>query len=52
VDPETDCAWHLIVERMMARGQLEQLMSVKPAKSWRTSRDGGQRKIMREDLRL
>lgn len=52
VNTETDCAWHLIVERMMERGQLEQLMAVKPAKNWSTSRDGGQRKIVREDLRL
>lgn len=52
VNPETDCAWQLIYDRMIARGQLDKLMEVKPAKNWRTSRDGGQRKIVREDLRL
>lgn len=52
VNPETDCAWQLIYDRMIARGQLEKLLEVKPPKDWRTSRDGGQRKIVREDLRL
>jgi ferredoxin len=52
VNVDTDCAWQLIYDRMIARGQLEKLLEVKPAKNWRTSRDGGQRKIVREDLRL
>jgi hypothetical protein len=33
-------------------GQLDKLMEIEPAKNWHTSRDGGQRKIVREDLRL
>lgn len=52
VNQETDCAWHQIYDRMLARGQLDKLTQVRPAKDWRTSRDGGQRKIVREDLRL
>jgi len=28
------------------------LMEITPPKDWRTSRDGGPRKIVREDLRL
>jgi len=28
------------------------LLDLQPPKNWRTSRDGGPRKIVREDLRL
>jgi hypothetical protein len=33
-------------------GRLEVLMDLQPPKNWRTARDGGPRKIVREDLRL
>jgi ferredoxin len=51
ISPETPCAWQLIYERMEARGQLERLMEIEPPKDWSTSRDGGPRRIVREDLR-
>jgi len=31
---------------------LGKLLEIQPAKNWHSSRDGGQRKIVREDLRL
>jgi ferredoxin len=49
---ETPCVWDQIYQRLKALGQLDKLMEVRPAKSWHPSRDGGQRKIVREDLRL
>ena len=49
---DVDCVWHLIVEKMMRQGRLEQLNLLKPVKDWSTSRDGGPRKIVREDLKL
>lgn len=52
VDPETPCAWQLIYDRMVALGRLDLLLEPNPVKDWRTSRDGGPRKIIREDLRL
>ena len=52
VDKEIDCVWHLIVTKMMEQGQLDYLSEVKPLKNWVTSRDGGPRKIVREDLKL
>ncbi len=52
VNPETSCAWQLIYDRMGALGKLELMMELMPMKDWRTSRDGGARKIVREDLRL
>jgi ferredoxin len=51
VDPDTDCVWHLICERLTERGQLENLLKIEPPKDWSTSRDGGPRRIVREDLR-
>jgi ferredoxin len=52
VDPETPCAWQEIYDRMSALGKLDLLLELNTMKDWRTSRDGGQRKIVREDLRL
>ncbi len=52
IDPETPCAWQLIWERATELGTLDQLLEVQPAKDWTTSRDGGPRRIIRDDLRL
>jgi hypothetical protein len=51
-DKETPCVWDQIYERLKALDQLDKLMEIEPAKDWHPSRDGGQRKIVREDLRL
>jgi ferredoxin len=51
IDPETECAWQLIYDRMAARDQLDRLMELQTPKNWSTSRDGGPRRIIREDLR-
>ena len=42
----------LIYDRWSSLGKLEVLRALQPPKNWRTSRDGGPRKIVREDLRL
>lgn len=47
-----DCAWDMIVKKLMARGELDRLMEINTAKNWKTSRDGGPRRISREDLML
>ncbi len=49
IDPETDCAWQLIYDRMKTLGRLEKLTEVRPPRSWKTSRDGGPRRLVRED---
>jgi hypothetical protein len=49
---DVECAWHLIYDRLRAMNRLEQLMEVQPPKDWATSRDGGPRRIVREDLLL
>ncbi len=52
VSQEIDCAWQLIYDRMKALGKLDELSKVFPIKDWSTSRDGGPRKVVREDMRL
>jgi len=52
INPEVECAWQLVYDRLKARGQLEVLEEIVPPKSWKTSLSGGPRKIIREDLRL
>jgi len=52
IDPDIPCGWQLIYDRLSSMGKLEVLMDIQPPKNWRASRDGGPRKIVREDLRL
>jgi ferredoxin len=49
---DTPCAWQLIYDRLKAQGRLHLLEEIQPAKDWSTSRDGGPRRISRQDLRL
>ena len=52
VDKETDCGWQLIIDRLKDLGQLDRYEEIIPIKDWTTSRDGGPRKRIREDLKL
>ena len=52
INPDIPCAWQLIYDRLSALGKLDLLMAIQPPKNWKTSRDGGPRKIVRDDLRL
>ncbi len=52
VTEDVECAWHLIHERLKAKGRLDLITGLMPAKDWSTSRDGGPRRIVREDLLL
>ena len=52
IDPNIPCAWHLIYERVTELGREEWLLEIQPPKNWSSSRDGGPRKITREDLML
>jgi ferredoxin len=52
VSPDTDCGWHLIYERLKELGQLDFFAEPTAPKDWASSRDGGPRKIVREDVRL
>jgi hypothetical protein len=50
INPDVDCAWQLIWERLKALGLESRYEDIAPPKDWRTSRDGGPRRIIREDL--
>ena len=52
IDPEIPCAWQLIYDRLESKDKLHVLLDLQPPKNWSASRDGGPRKIVREDLRL
>jgi ferredoxin len=52
INPDIPCAWQLIYDRLSSMDKLDLLLEIQPPKNWRTSRDGGPRKIVREDLRL
>jgi len=52
VNADIPCAWQLIYDRLSSLGKLDLLLEVQPPKNWKTSRDGGPRRIVREDLRL
>jgi ferredoxin len=47
-----ECGWQLIYDRMKLLGLLHLLEENQPIKDWRTGRDGGPGKIVREDMVL
>jgi ferredoxin len=51
IDPEVDCGWQLIYDRLVALGKLENITRVLPIRNWSTSRDGGPRRRVVEELR-
>ena len=50
INPDLDCAWQLIWDRLKALGMEKQYEEIIPAKNWESGRGGGPRKIIREDL--
>ena len=49
VNPDIDCAWQQIIDKLKALGQLDNLRKYIPPKNWRASHAGGPRKLVRED---
>ncbi len=50
ISSDVDCVWQLIWDRLKALGMENRYEDIMAAKDWRSSRDGGPRKIIREDL--
>jgi ferredoxin len=50
ISQDVDCIWDIIVRKKMEQGRLKDLTALKPVKDWRTARDGGPRKSVREEL--
>ncbi|UCC66901.1 MAG: methylenetetrahydrofolate reductase C-terminal domain-containing protein [Deltaproteobacteria bacterium] len=52
VNPEIECGWQLIIDRLKVLGEFEsRFMEIFPIKDWSSSRDGGLRKMVREDMK-
>ncbi len=49
INPETECAWQLIIDRLTLLGQHKNLRAYIPPKNWQPSISGGPRKYIRED---
>ncbi len=50
VNKDTECIWDAIVRKKMESGRLSDLIGVKGIRSWKTARDGGPRRSIREEL--
>ncbi|MCL2162810.1 MAG: methylenetetrahydrofolate reductase C-terminal domain-containing protein [Oscillospiraceae bacterium] len=50
IDPETDCAWQLIYDRLKRLGRVDKLLEISEIRDWRTARDGGPRSVRRDDV--
>jgi len=50
VNKDIPCGWMLIIDRLRSTQQLDNYRKILPMKKWKSSRDGGPRKIQREDL--
>jgi len=50
VDKDIKCGWQLIIDRLQALDQMDNYGKLKPYKGWAASRDGGPRRILREDM--
>jgi ferredoxin len=52
VKPETDCGWQLIYDRLKELGRLDRMYDIIEPKDWRSSRDGGPRRLEKKEVRL
>lgn len=50
VDKNVPCGWQMIIDRLKALDQMDNYLKLKPYKGWDSSRDGGPRRIIREDM--
>ncbi len=50
VSKDVGCGWQMIIDRLKSLDQMENYGKLKPYKGWDSSRDGGPRRIIREDM--
>lgn len=50
ISKDVDCIWDMIVRKAMDQGRMNDLLEFRPPKSWTTARDGGPRRMIREEL--
>jgi ferredoxin len=49
IDSNVQCGWQLIYDRLTAQGRADRLGRIIKPKNWQTSRDGGPRRIQRQE---
>jgi ferredoxin len=49
INPDVECAWQLIVDRLSNFGAVDRLEKIYPPKDWSKKQGGGPRRIVRED---
>jgi len=49
---DTECIWDQIYKRMIALGRMERLMEIELEKNWSKARDGGPRRLSREEVMI
>lgn len=52
IDPAVDCGWQLIYDRLKELGRLDKLYEIIEPRDWRSSRDGGPRKVEKKEMIL
>lgn len=52
VNMDIKCAWQLIYDRLKGLGKLDLLDVVQPPKDWKSARDGGPRKLVKEEAMI
>ncbi len=50
ISKDVDCAWQLIVDRLVALNKMDDYEQIAPLKDWSTDRAGGPRKVVKEDV--
>jgi len=50
VGQDIPCVWQEIYDRMVGLGRLDDLLKLEEPKDWRTARDGGPRRRIRQDV--
>jgi len=50
ISSDVECIWDMIVRKLMQEGKLDDLIEFRSAKDWTTARDGGPRRLIREEL--
>ena len=52
VNPEIECGWQLIYDRLLKLGQVDDLAENMSPKDWSTSWSGGPRRVIKENARI
>ena len=52
INPDVDCVWQLIHDRLERIGRKENILSIAPIRDWRSAGHGGPRKTVRDDLTI